>query len=195
MPVFDVELLLEKENGSNFKILIGEISDLSSARLQYLTKKKGWFELKAEFRGCIALRFVPDIHAVNAYIWTQQQQQVYDALKACYLRLVNGRCALLQHENVPADTANVTKCKLLEFKKLEVMPQPIYSPVLAPLDYYFCRAMAHFLHGQGFISVNEVGNGCQKIFPQNTAKWNKCGIGLLVERWQKTIEIWCDIIW
>lgn len=98
---------------------------------------------------------VPDCHAMNTDLYAQQLQWVYDTLKACYLALVNQRHTLLQVDNAPAHTTNLTKHKLME---QEVQPQPAYSL------HQQITNMAHFLCGLKFNNVDKVENGYREIF-------------------------------
>ncbi|XP_014768565.1 histone-lysine N-methyltransferase SETMAR-like [Octopus bimaculoides] len=124
---------------------------------------------------------VPDGHPVNARLYAQQPQQVYDALKDRYPILINQRSALLQYDNASACTVNVTRRKLEELEGLEVLLHPACSPELSPSDYHLSRAMSHFLHGERLNNMDEIKNGCRELFASNLAKWYKRGTELLTQ--------------
>lgn len=85
-------------------------------------KRNHWLR---SIHGVLHFQLVLFDHTVNAALFAQQLQRVYDDLKARHPSLVNRRGALLQHNITPAHTANVTKHKL---EGLEVLPQAAYSP-------------------------------------------------------------------
>ncbi|GFW02776.1 mariner Mos1 transposase [Trichonephila clavipes] len=62
---------------------------------------------------------------------------------------------ILQHDNARPHVAKVVKT-YLETLKWEVLPHPLYSPDLAPLDYHLFRSMAHGLAEKHFWSYEEV---------------------------------------
>lgn len=64
--------------------------------------------------GCPFFKFLQDGHAVNADIYAQQLQQVYDVLKAHYQAFVNWICTLLQHDDVSVDTDQCDQVQNLE---------------------------------------------------------------------------------
>lgn len=72
---------------------------------------------------------VPDCHAVDAKLYAQHLQRIYDTWKICYPALVNQRPAFLQRDNAPEHNAYVTKRKLEEHvgEGVEVLLQNLYS--------------------------------------------------------------------
>lgn len=112
------------KNGSIFVILIREISGFIPARIQNLLSKMGGLNRSCVFDGIskevLHFESVPYSHVVNVDLYAQQLQCIYNTLKTHYPALVNWRHTLLQNDNDPANTANMTKCKL---EKLEVLLQ------------------------------------------------------------------------
>ena len=62
---------------------------------------------------------------------------------------------ILQHKNARPHVARPVKEYLVTLK-WEVLPNPPYSPDVAPSDYHFFRSMAHGLAHQHFRSYKEV---------------------------------------
>lgn len=155
--------------------------------------KQGRFEHKVmlcvwwNYEGILHFELLPDGLAVNAQLYSEQLQRVYDILKARYPALVNRKRALLQHDNAPAHIARMTQQKISELDGMEVLPHPAYSPDLAPSDFHLFRSMAHFLRGRTFDSVEEVENGCREFFESKPPEWYRSGIVQLAERWKTTI--------
>jgi [histone H3]-lysine36 N-dimethyltransferase SETMAR len=151
--------------------------------------KQGRFDCKVmlcvwwNFEGVIHFELVPEGRAVNANLYTQQLDRVYAVLCERYPALVNRNRVLLQHDNAPAHTARLTRGKVQELQGIEVLPHPAYSPDLAPSDYHLFRAMAHFLKGRQFDSVEEVEQGAvisllpkrQSGIPVESSNWLKDG--------------------
>jgi len=59
-------------------------------------------------------------------------------------KMVNRCNPLLLHDNAKTHTIRITILKLEELK-FEVIPNPAYSPDLAPTDFYFFRNLNNFL--------------------------------------------------
>jgi hypothetical protein len=68
------------------------------------------------------------------------------------------------------------------------LPHPAYSPHLAPSEFHLFRAMAHFLHGRNFKTIEDVEMGCRDFFSSKDKAWYRRGIELLAEKWVQTIE-------
>ena len=62
---------------------------------------------------------------------------------------------ILQHDNARPHVAKPVKT-YLETLKWEVLPHPLYSPDIAPSDYYLFRSMAHGLAYQQFPSYEDI---------------------------------------
>jgi histone-lysine N-methyltransferase SETMAR len=84
--------------------------------------------------------------------------------------LGNRRRALLQQDNASPHTARKTKQKLRELDATELAPHPAYSPHLAPSEFNRFRAMAYFVRGRSFKTIEDVEMGCREIFPQRTRR-------------------------
>lgn len=96
----------------------------------------GW-----NFKGVLHFELARDGCALNAELYCQQLDRVYDKLKAKYLNVVRRTRALFQHDNAKPHTAKKTKEKFDELDEVEVLPHPAYSPDIAPSDYGLFRSM------------------------------------------------------
>jgi histone-lysine N-methyltransferase SETMAR len=150
--------------------------------------KKVMLSVWWNFEGVLHFELVPHGRAVNAELYTQQLDCVYEVLKSRYPALVNRRCALLQHDNAPAHRARLTKAKIQELEGVELLPHPAYSPDVAPSDYGLFRSMATFLRGRRFETVSEVEEACHEFFASKDKDWYLHQIRLLAERWLTVIE-------
>jgi hypothetical protein len=61
--------------------------------------------------------------------------------------------------------------KLRELDATKLLAHPAYSPDLAPSDFHLFQAMAHFLHGRSFKTIEDVEMGCCEFSPHRT----RCG--------------------
>ncbi|CAF1691162.1 unnamed protein product [Adineta ricciae] len=105
----------------------------------------GW-----NFEGVLHFELVPDGRTVNAELYCQQLDRVYDKLKEKYPTLFRWKSALFQQDNAKPHTAKTTKEKFDDLDEVEVLPHPAYSSDAAPSDYGLFRSMEHFLRGRRF---------------------------------------------
>jgi len=140
------------------------------------------------FEGIVHFELVPNGRAINAELYCQQLERVYDKLKEVYPTLVSRKRALFQQDNAKPHTAKKTKKKFEELDGVEVLPHPAYSPDIAPSDYGLFRSMQHFLNGRRFESFDEVEKACQEFFDSKPKEWYFDQIRKLADRWQKVVE-------
>jgi histone-lysine N-methyltransferase SETMAR len=140
------------------------------------------------FQGVLHFELVPNGRAINAELYCQQLDRVYDKLKEKYPALINRKRALFQQDNAKPHAAKKTKGKFEELSGIEVLPHPAYSPDAAPSDYGLFRSMEHFLRGRRFESFDEVEEACQEFFDSKPADWYFEQIRKLAERWQKIVD-------
>jgi histone-lysine N-methyltransferase SETMAR len=140
------------------------------------------------FEGVLHFELVPDGRTVNAELYCQQLDCVYDKLKEKYPIAVRRTRALFQQDNAKPHTAKKTKEKFDELEEVEVLPHPAYSPDIAPSDYGLFRSMQHFLRGRRFESFDEVEEACWEFFDSKPAEWYFNQIRMLADRWQKIVE-------
>ncbi|CAF1582868.1 unnamed protein product [Adineta ricciae] len=79
------------------------------------------------FEGVLHFELVPDGRAVNAELYCQPLDRVYDKLKAKYPTLFRWKRALFQQDN-----AKTTKKKFDDLDEVEVLLHPAYSSDAAP---------------------------------------------------------------
>jgi histone-lysine N-methyltransferase SETMAR len=125
---------------------------------------------------------------MNAELYCQQLDRVYDKLKKKYPTLVRRKRALFQQDNTKPHTAKTTKEKSDELEDVEVLPHSAYSPDAAPSDYGLFRSMEHFLRGRRFESFDQVEGACQEFFDSKPGEWYFNQIRMLADRGQKIVE-------
>lgn len=156
--------------------------------------KQGRFEQKVmlcvwwNFEGVVHFELVPDGRAIDANLYSEQLERMFDVLSRKYPALVNRQRVILQQDNAPAHKARITREKIEALGGIELMPHPAYSPDLAPSDYHLFRSMAHFLRGKIFADLKEVEAGVREFFDSKPPEWYQAGIENLAKRWEMTIK-------
>ena len=140
------------------------------------------------FEGILHFELVPNGRAINADLYCEQLDRVYDALVEKYPSLVRRKRALFQQDNAKPHTARKTSNKIEELDGVEVLPHPAYSPDVAPSDYGLCRSMQHFMKGRRFESFEEVEEACQEFIDSKPRNWYLDQIQQLAVRWQRVVD-------
>ena len=116
--------------------------------------------------------------------------QTLDKLREAVSRKRPGRLTrgvILQHDNATPHTANTTRDWIQRYG-WEVLPQPPYSPDLAPSDYHFFGPLKRHLAGQRFTDDDILVEAVQDWLKGLDAKFFKEGIFSLTKRWTKCIQ-------
>lgn len=150
--------------------------------------KKAMISVWWNFEGVLHFEMVPYGKAIDAELYCQQLQRVYDKLKEKYPSLVNRKRAIFQQDNAKPHTAKKTLQKFKELDGVELLPHPAYSPDAAPSDYGLFRSMEHFLRGRRFESFHDIEKACQQFFLSKEPTWYFNQIRMLADRWQKIVE-------
>lgn len=93
---------------------------------------------------------------------------------------------IFQHDNAPAHTSTLVR-NYLEALNWEILPQPPYSPDLAPSDYHLFSSMGHALAEQHFANYEDVKKWLDEWFASKDREFFWRGIHKLPERWEKCI--------
>ncbi|UYV73361.1 hypothetical protein LAZ67_10002852 [Cordylochernes scorpioides] len=91
---------------------------------------------------------------------------------------------IYQHDNAWPHVAKVVK-ETLEALQWDVLPHPLYSPDIAPLDYHMFRSMTHGLAEQHFTSYEEAKNWVNVWIASKYEEFFRHRIRMLPERWEK----------
>ena len=66
----------------------------------------------------------------------------------------------------------------------EVPIHPLYSPAIAPLDFYLFQSLQNSLNGKNFSSLEDVGKShLEQLFAQKDKNLREDGIMKLPEKW------------
>ena len=92
---------------------------------------------------------------------------------------------LFHQYNAPRHDSVATMVKLHELH-FELLPHPLYSPDLAPSDYYLFADLKSVLQGKIFGSNKEVIAKTEAYFEAKIKSLYKKGIEMLEKRWNNT---------
>ncbi|GFX14205.1 histone-lysine N-methyltransferase SETMAR [Trichonephila clavipes] len=101
---------------------------------------------------------LPD-NTINSEVYCHQLDKLNDALQQKRSELINRKGLVFHQDNARPHTSLVTRQKLLQLE-WDTMSHPLYSPELAPLDYYLFRSL------QNFLDDGDRFNSCQVIYSQ-----------------------------
>ena len=140
------------------------------------------------FKGVIHWEFVPNGHAGDAALYSQQLERVHEIWRRRYPALVNRNSSLAAWQCETSYCTN-NHDKIQELGGIELLPQPPHSPDLAPSDYHLFRSMAHFLGGRNFENIEAVEVGLTEFFPSKTRGWYRLGIMNFAEGLLKSMNL------
>ena len=116
------------------------------------------------FKGVIQCEFVPNGLTVDALLYSQQQERVYEILRRIYPALVNRNRVLLKQGNARPHIERTTMTKCQDSGGIELLPYPAYSHDLVPSNYYLFRSMAYLLRGRNLENFDVVEVGLNEFF-------------------------------
>ena len=70
----------------------------------------------------------------------------------------------------------------------EVLPHPLYSPDLSPIDYHFFKHLNNFLQGKCFHNQQEAENAFQEFREAQSMGFYATGISKFISSWQKYVD-------
>ena len=94
---------------------------------------------------------------------------------------------LLHHDNAPAHSVRVTKEILREFR-WELLPHPLYSPDLAPSDFFLFPKLIEHLKGVHFNSTDGAKHAAKTWLKNQFAEFFKNGMNGWKHRLEKCID-------
>lgn len=152
-----------------------------------LNRSKGKVMLEVFFdcKGIVHYEFIPQGRTVNKDMYVDILKRLREAVRQKRPELWGAKNWILHHDNAPAHRSLLVG-QYLAKHQLPVLPQPPYSPDLAPADFYLFPRLKDQLKGRRFESAEEVEaatkdamrgvskNGFQECFQQWYGRWQKC---------------------
>ena len=139
-----------------------------------------------DYNGIVHHEFLPPGCTVNKEYYLQILRNLREAIRRKRPELWRDNSWILHHDNAPAHTALLIQQFLAKHNTV-VMPQPPYSPDMAPSDFFLFPTLKRTLKGQRCSTIDEIKTKSQielKTIPNEA--FHQCFSNWKL-RWQKCI--------
>ena len=138
-----------------------------------------------DYRGVVHYEFLPPGQTVNKEYYLSVMRRLREAIRKKRPDLWKDNSWLLHHDNAPSHTALILR-EFFAKNSTHIVPQPPYSPDLAPCDYWLFPKLKRPLRGHRFESIEEIqreslralkaipGNDFLACFEEWKKRWHKC---------------------
>ncbi|UYV78187.1 hypothetical protein LAZ67_16000409 [Cordylochernes scorpioides] len=106
-------------------------------------------------RGVVHHEFLPQGRTVNKEYYLQVMRNLREAIRQKHPDLWKNKNWLLHHDNAPAHTSLLVRDFLAKNNTL-MMPQPPYSPDLAPCDFFLFPKLKRPVKGRRYATLDEI---------------------------------------
>ncbi|UYV71433.1 hypothetical protein LAZ67_8003173 [Cordylochernes scorpioides] len=106
-------------------------------------------------RGVVNHEFLPQGRTVNKEYYLQVMRNLREAIRQKLPDLWKNKNWLLHHDNAPAHTSLLVRDFLAKNNTL-MMPQPPYSPDLAPCDFFLFPKLKRPMKGRRYTKLDEI---------------------------------------
>ncbi|UYV76121.1 hypothetical protein LAZ67_13002655 [Cordylochernes scorpioides] len=136
-------------------------------------------------RGVVHHEFLPQGRTVNKEYYLQVMRNMREAIRQKRPDLWKNKNWLLHHDNAPAHTSLLVRDFLAKNNTL-MMPQPPYTPDLAPCDFFLFPKLKRPMKGRRYATLDEIKtaskeelkrflkNDFLKCFEDWKNRWHKC---------------------
>jgi len=114
-----------------------------------------------EWHGVIHYEFIPCGQTVNKEFYIAVLKHLGEAIRRKRPQLWTNQSWVLHHDNVPADSSFVVH-NFLAKNEASVVPQPPYSPDLAPADFFLFPKLKSTLKGRRLDTFYEIQKNLTK---------------------------------
>uniref|UniRef100_A0A1B6H603 Mos1 transposase HTH domain-containing protein n=1 Tax=Homalodisca liturata TaxID=320908 RepID=A0A1B6H603_9HEMI len=159
---------------------------------QTLTKRKTMATVFWDQKGVLLVEFMQQGTTITKESYCETLHRLRRAIQNKRRGMLSSGVVLI-HDNARPHSANVTK-QLLQKFKWEVFDHPPYSPDLAPSDYHLFREMKAWLGGRRFADNEELQATVRVYLSSLAADFFEEGIGKLVSRYDKCLNIFGDYV-
>jgi transposase len=121
------------------------------------------------WKGIVRHEFVPRGETVNKEFYLKVMKRLREAVRRKRPEAWTNKTWMLHHDNAPPDASLLIR-EFLAKQETIVVPQPLYSPDLAPADFFLFPKLKSTLKGRRFRMVEEIKeNSLQDLraIPQN----------------------------
>ncbi|UYV68987.1 hypothetical protein LAZ67_6001900 [Cordylochernes scorpioides] len=136
-------------------------------------------------RGVVHHKFLPQGRTVNKEYYLQVMRNLREAIRQKLPDLWKNKNWLLHHDKAPAHTSLLVRDFLAKNNTL-MMPQPPYSPDLAPCDFFLFPKLKRPMKGRRYATLDEIKTASKeelkkilkmiflKCFEDWKNRWHKC---------------------
>ena len=138
-----------------------------------------------DWQGVIHYEFVPRGQTVNKEFYLTVLKRLREAVRWKRPQLWTNQSWVLHHDNAPAHSSFLVR-NFLAKNETTVVPQPPYSPDLAPADFFLFPKLKSTLKGRRFDTFDEIQKNStkelfaipkeafQKAFQSWQKRWERC---------------------
>lgn len=138
-----------------------------------------------DFNGIVYHEFLPPGRTVNKEYYLEVLRRLREAIRRKRPHLWRNNSWKLHHDNAPAHTSLLVR-EFLTKNNTVMMPQPPYSPDIAPCDFFLFPKMKTNMKGRRFANIEEIKRQSlnelnaipksefQKCFEDWKKRWHNC---------------------
>ena len=108
-----------------------------------------------DWQGIIHKEFVLEDETINAVYYRGVMQRLLNRIWCVRLGMCESGGWFLLHDNAPSHNTTIIKQFLAQWK-VTVLDHPLYSPDLAPADYFLFPKVKSHLKGRLFASISNI---------------------------------------
>lgn len=131
-------------------------------------------------RGVVHYEFLPQGRTVNKEYYLQVMRNLREAIRQKRPDLWKNKNWLLHHDNAPAHASLLVR-EFLAKNNTTILPQPPYSPDLAPCDFFLFPKLKRPMKGRRYATIEEIKTASKEELNKITKNdFSKC-----FEDWKK----------
>ena len=138
-----------------------------------------------DYLGVVHQKFLPQGRTVNKEYYHEVMRRLRKAIRKKRPELWKNNSWLLHHDNAPAHSSLLVRNFLVKNYTV-IMPQPPFSPDLAPCDFFLFPRLKRPMEGRRFATIEEIKteslrdlkdipkSAYHKCFQDYKKRWHKC---------------------
>ena len=138
-----------------------------------------------DFHGVVHQEFLPQGRTVNKEYYLEVMRRLREAIRKKRPESWKNNSWLSHHDNAPAHSSLLVR-NFLAKNNTFIMPQPSYSPDLAPCDFFLFPRLKRPMKGRRFATIEEIKpeslrelkdipqSAYEKCFEDWKKRWHKC---------------------
>jgi len=134
-----------------------------------------------DWQGVIHYEFVPRDQTVNKEFYVAVLKRLREAVRRKRPQLWTNQSWVLHHDNAPANLSFLVH-NFLAKNETTIVPQPPYSPDLAPADFFLFPKLKSTLKGRPFDTTDKIQKNSmnesfaipKEAFQRWQKRWERC---------------------